>query len=243
MIKELPPTGSMEELIVKSQLPLAKIVRPRKEAGTSSQRPTRGVAQVEEEDKEEEVLSEDSERTEDSESTDTDTEEDSSKEHPAQGEQWDLYDEARERERRTKARNEAAPNAPRPPVAPKPREDPAVERIRRERMQELEERKVLAQKQQQHIISELRKRKQQEESTQNLVLGKRQRLEEQLEQGQTSGQETFTTPAQDEEEQQIPTQEPTLDVQTEGARDEGTHFNEGSPLSVKEAVEYEYAQE
>ena len=56
MIDELPPAGSMEELIAKSQLPVAKTVKARKEAGTSTQRTTRGVVQIEEQDKEVETL-------------------------------------------------------------------------------------------------------------------------------------------------------------------------------------------
>ena len=55
----------MEELIAKSQLPATKTVKAQKEAGTSVQRTTRGVVQTEEQYKEEEILSKDSESSED----------------------------------------------------------------------------------------------------------------------------------------------------------------------------------
>ena len=90
----------MEEFDSQESTTNKKIVRPQKEAGTSSQRPTRGVSQTKEEDKEEEILSEDSERSEDSKNTDTYTKQDPFIEHPAQPEHWDIYDEAKERERK-----------------------------------------------------------------------------------------------------------------------------------------------
>ena len=86
MIEELPPAGSMEELIAKSQLPAAKTIRPRKEGGTSSQRPTRAGAQTREEEKEEESLFEESKEIEESKNIDTDSKEDPFQEHRAQSE-------------------------------------------------------------------------------------------------------------------------------------------------------------
>lgn len=119
-----------------------------------------------------------------------------------------------------------------------PRENLAVEEIQRERMQELEERRVLAQKQQQDIILELNKRKQQEESTPDPVLQKQQRVKSQLEQGQASGQEYLTRPAQEKERQRIPTREQqpplihvpdTQDEQSGGIEVHKTHLNGGGP--------------
>ena len=136
-------------------------------------------------------------RSQVSKKTETDSNEDLFEEHPTEPEQWDVYNEVWER--RTKERQEAIPSTPRPPAAPRQREDADIEHVRRERMQEQEERRNLAQRHQQRILAELGKRKVHEESSQPMPM-KRQR-EEIMEQGHTSQAEPMPSLARDGKEE------------------------------------------
>ena len=124
----------MEELLARSQLPVAKTIWQRKEARPSTQRPARIATHMEEEKEEREEESEESKQEEASENIETDSDEDPFEEHPAQAELWDTYDKVREQ--RTKAKQEAIPSIPRPPMVPRQCEEANLEQVRRERIRE-----------------------------------------------------------------------------------------------------------
>ena len=108
-------------------------------------------------------------------------------------------------------------------------------------MQEQEERRLLAQRHQQRIISELGKQKVQEEGAQP-VPTKRERIEEELEQGQSSQQKPIQSPTREEEED-VPLQEPNPQVTKEDTREAKEQGNVNSPVSDEEVVEMEHVQE
>lgn len=240
MIEDLPPPPAMEELLARSQLPVARTVRKKKEAGPSSQRPARTSAPIEEEKEEREQGSEESDQEEASENTETDSEEDPFKEHPAQPEMWDIYDTVRERW--TKARQETNPTNPRSPTVPRQREEAEIEQIRSERIRAQEERINLARRHQQRILEQLGKRKVPDEEQQATPTKKTR--QEVLEQGQSSWAELRLSP-QREEDEELPLQEPTPQVQDPKAytREAEEPLNIPSPLSVEEVVEMKQIQE
>lgn len=87
--------------------------------------------------------------SEDEERTDTyfEQEEDPFKEHLAQSKHFDRWEELRKtKENRTKNKQNKGQTSQKTPLAPKPKEDPMVEKLKLERMQELEERKLIAKK-------------------------------------------------------------------------------------------------